>query len=70
MRDRDGDGKIERLRYGRRKRRERRLFLLAVFQGMVEDILYQRGPEALETCQRQDGTVPVVSIIYLFIESL
>ncbi|XP_076469815.1 L-fucose kinase-like [Babylonia areolata] len=35
-------------------------------QGMVEDILYQRGEEVLEVCQRQDGTVPVVcGIVYL-----
>ena len=38
-----------------------RLFMLTVFQSIVEDILYQRGEVALETCQRQDGTVPVVS---------
>ena len=31
-------------------------------QGMVEDILYQRGEEAIQTCQRQDGTVQVVRL--------
>ena len=38
-----------------------KLYLLTAFQSIVEDILYERGEEALGVCQRQDGTVPVVS---------
>ncbi|KAK7114033.1 hypothetical protein V1264_000161 [Littorina saxatilis] len=35
-------------------------------QSMVENILYQKGDEALQSCKRQDGTVPVIcGIVYL-----